>query len=138
MSKVSKNYHLMKRDGVYYYRRKVPTHLVSAIGKKVIQVSLHTKDWGEAAKLRTLKELETEAKFLKAAESQESGATIMTSLTYDEALQIVREDLEAADEKLQIMEAKPGPVTERKIRDSQIENEMFVQMLKDLNDPKPI
>jgi hypothetical protein len=36
------NQHLQRRNGVYYYRRRVPLHLVAKLGKKFVQVSLHT------------------------------------------------------------------------------------------------
>lgn len=54
---------LQRRNGVYYYRRRVPLHLVKAIGRKVVQVSLHTTSFKEARKLRTIRDLEWDARF---------------------------------------------------------------------------
>jgi hypothetical protein len=38
MKTVSGNNHLLRRNGVYYYRRRVPPQLIKPIGSKVIQV----------------------------------------------------------------------------------------------------
>ena len=40
---MSGNHHLVRRGGVYYYRRRVPKQFVQPIGSKVIQLSLGTK-----------------------------------------------------------------------------------------------
>jgi Domain of unknown function (DUF6538) len=50
MEKVSSKHHLCRRNGVFYYRRRVPTQLVDAFGKKTIQFSLKTSDLSEAKK----------------------------------------------------------------------------------------
>jgi hypothetical protein len=50
MKKVSSKHHLSRRNGVYNYRRRVPTHLVEALGKKMIQFSLGTSNLSEAKK----------------------------------------------------------------------------------------
>ncbi len=55
--------HLQRRNGVYYYRRRVPFHLVAKFGKKFVQFSLHTNNLKEAKSLRTLRDLEWDAKF---------------------------------------------------------------------------
>ena len=54
---------LRRQNGVYYYRRRVPLHLVEKFGMKFVQLSLHTKILKEAKKLRTLRDLEWDAKF---------------------------------------------------------------------------
>ena len=45
------NQRLHRRGGVYYYRRRVPAHLVKIVGKPVVQMSLHTTSLKEAKKL---------------------------------------------------------------------------------------
>ena len=57
------NQHLQRRNGVYYYRRRIPLYLVIQFGRKFVQVSLHTNNLKEAKKLRTLRDLEWDAKF---------------------------------------------------------------------------
>lgn len=39
-------------DGVYYYRRRVPTNLIDCFNKKIVKQSLNTKDFKEARLLR--------------------------------------------------------------------------------------
>jgi hypothetical protein len=39
---------LRRKNGVYYYRRRVPLHLVAQFEKKFVQLSLHTTDLKEA------------------------------------------------------------------------------------------
>ena len=63
MKKVSGNQRLLRRKGVYYYRRRVPQDLVKKIGKKFVQHSLNTTSLAEAKKLRALKDLEWDARF---------------------------------------------------------------------------
>jgi hypothetical protein len=71
MKKVAGNQHLLRRGGVYYYRRRGPLHLVQEFGKQFVQHSLNTTSFAQAKKLRTLKDLEWDARF----EVLEKGAT---------------------------------------------------------------
>jgi hypothetical protein len=54
---VSATHHLTRRKGVYCYRRRVPDHLVAAIGKCVLQFSLQTKDLKQAKQRREVKDI---------------------------------------------------------------------------------
>src|ERR1700687_2245949 len=67
------NQRLQRRNGVYYYRRRVPLHLVAKFGKKFVQVSLHTNNPKEAKKLRTLRDLEWDAKFAACSSPANGG-----------------------------------------------------------------
>ena len=60
---MSGNNHLSRRNGVYYYRRRVPAQLIKPIGSKVIQFSLGTTSLKEAKQLRTAKDLEWDVRF---------------------------------------------------------------------------
>lgn len=133
---MSIKHRLVQRKSVWYYRRRVPPHLIPVIGKKFIQHSLKTKDLNEAAKRRTLADVEWDARFQEAEEAKENGTTVKTILPRSEALRIVREYLEAADKKFQIIEAKRDCLTEEQIRDIQIEDETYVQMFEDLSNPE--
>jgi len=42
----------LSEDGVYYYRRRVPTNLIDCFNKKVVKLSLNTKDFKQARLLR--------------------------------------------------------------------------------------
>ena len=60
---MSQTYHLIKRNGVWSYRRRVPTHLVRLLGKKTIQFSLHTASLKEAKKRRAAEDLKWSTRF---------------------------------------------------------------------------
>ena len=136
MTEVSIKHRLTKRKGVWYYRRRVPLHLVPVFNKKFIQYSLKTKDLNEAAKRRTLADVEWDAQFDKALEENEPGANFKTTLSQSEALKIVRDYLEAADHKWKIQEAKHGLLTEEQKKDIEIELGMSEQMLADPTNPE--
>jgi uncharacterized protein DUF6538 len=42
MKTVSGDQHLLRRKGVYYYRRRVPIQLIEKLGRKFVQLTLHT------------------------------------------------------------------------------------------------
>lgn len=133
---MSKKHRLVQRKGVWYYRRRVPLPLVPVIGKKVIQFSLKTKDLSEAAKLRTLADLEWDAKFQEAEKAKENGTTLKTNLSRSEALQMVREYLEAKDRELKTLEDESGALTKEQIQDAKFEDGMDIQILEDTNNPE--
>src|ERR1051325_6086479 len=70
MTAMSQTYHLIRRNGVWSYRRRVPTHLLQTFGKSVIQFSLRTSDLKEAKKRRSAEDLKWSTRF----EAAESGA----------------------------------------------------------------
>lgn len=67
--------YLKLRGRTYYLERRVPTHLISAIGRTHIRVSLKTSDKREARRLLNLRAAEIEQQFLAAERhSDESSA----------------------------------------------------------------
>jgi hypothetical protein len=68
MNTMSATHHLTRRDGVWYYRRRVPTPLVPKLGKKVIQFSLETSSLKEAKKRRAAEDLKWTTRFEAAEE----------------------------------------------------------------------
>lgn len=133
---MSKKFHLIKRNGVYYYRRRVPQHLISALGKDFIQHSLKTKNHSKAAKLRAIADVEWDAIFQNAEDAKENGSTLKSTLSRSEALVLVREYLEIWDKKFQKMEAQYSEITAEQLREIRIEHEIFVQILEDPSDPE--
>src|ERR1700751_1523367 len=88
------NPHLQRRDGVYYYRRRVPLQLVAKFGKTFVQVSLHTSNLKEAKKRRTLCDVEWDAKFdaISSPVNGSGGRTVHTQpLSEIELVQLVRD-----------------------------------------------
>ena len=66
MDTVAETYHLKCRKGVWYYRRRVPDHLVGALGKAIIQHSLDTKSLKQAKRRREVADIEWSARFAAA------------------------------------------------------------------------
>lgn len=134
--------HLQRRNGVYYYRRRVPLHLVTAIGKKVVQVSLHTTSFKEAKKRRTLRDLEWDARFEAAAVvgpvdavNQESkSAALGEPLDESACLELVRNYVERHDREARKREAKVYPITAEERTEMQIEAEIEAQSLRAQDD----
>jgi hypothetical protein len=60
---LSQTTRLIRRNGVYHYRRRVPDELVAAIGRREIHRSLGTTSLTEAKKLRTIEDLTWDARF---------------------------------------------------------------------------
>ena len=130
MKDLPKKHHLMNRDGVWYYRRKVPTDLISKIGTKVIQTSLMTKDLGEAIKRRELKDVETTALF-EAARKDE-----ILPLTQAEAIRMVQKYVEHQDQSREVRYFKNPPRNEVEKFDMKADIGFAEQSLRDLDDPQ--
>lgn len=71
MKKMADTHHLVFRKNCWYYRRRVPTHLVGVLGKKFIQCSLGSPYKKIAIQKRELLDVEWSKKFAEA----ESAAT---------------------------------------------------------------
>jgi len=67
MEALPHTHHLLRRNGIWSYRRRVPTHLVEAFGKPVIQYSLRTSSLKDAKKLRAAEDLKWDIQFETAA-----------------------------------------------------------------------
>src|SRR5271157_4695273 len=106
MKKVSETHHLFKREGAWYYRRRVPKTVQSAIGKKVLQFSL-----GPSKKIairdRERLDVEWSKKFdeAEAAQKPSTGQAVRSSaaqkrvLTEAQAVGRVRAYVEKEDER---------------------------------------
>lgn len=62
MATLPDTYHLLRRNGVWYYRRRVPDEHVALFGAKFVQRSLGTKDKAVAKRKRTICDLEFDAR----------------------------------------------------------------------------
>lgn len=133
MEKVPKKHNLTQREGVWYYRRRVPQGLEKAMGKLVIQFSLKTKDFNEAAKLRNVQDVEWDARFERASQKSDGGAQTKSELSRYEALKIVWEYVQKTDKKIQKMEASRGNVSKDIQQDIEYELQISEQTLADVS-----
>src|SRR5215831_10089592 len=103
MKTVSGDQRLLRRKGVYYYRRRVPIQLIDKFGRKFVQLSLHTTSFKEAKQLRTVKDLEWDARFdaagaeLSPAPNAPDSKIATSPLSQTELLRLVREYVERKD-----------------------------------------
>jgi integrase len=130
---------LQRRNGVYYYRRRVPLDLVEKIGKKVVQFSLHTTDFKEAKKLRTLRDLEWDAKFAACSQSAAGPDDAQTSaqpLSETELVQLVRDYVERLDQLARRREVTDYPENPVQKAEMTIEAEVETQILTSPDHPQ--
>jgi integrase len=136
---------LLRRKGTYYYRRRVPVHLVERIGKRVIQVSLHTTNFKQAKKLRTLRDLEWDAQFEAADPSAFAGeeeclgsgpAAPCQPLPKTELVELVRDYVERHDRQAEKRDASCYPETAAERAGMRMEAELEAQILRGRDHPQ--
>jgi integrase len=143
MKKVPDTHHLVRRDSVWYYRRRVPKHLVEAFGKDVIQLSLKTPHKKQAIKKREVYDVEWSAQF-EAAENALNGtavtgaepsATPARLLTEPLAIHLIREYVERTDQRRQISRQADPPTNREELEERTMNAEIELQALRDPADP---
>ncbi len=136
---------LLRRKGTYYYRRRVPVHLVDKIGKRVVQVSLHTTSAKQAKKLRTLRDLEWDARFDAADPSAFAGeeeclgsgpAAPSHPLPKTELVELVRHYVERHDRQAEKRDASCYPETAAERAEAKMEAELEAQILRGRDHPQ--
>jgi hypothetical protein len=134
--------HLQRRsNGVYYYRRRVPLHLVATFGKKVVQTSLQTTNLKEAKQRRTLCDVEWNAKFAACSSPANGGdgpaaQTSAQPLSEAELVQLVRDYVAWRDRLAIKREATDHPENPAQRAEMVIETEFETQTLQSHDDPQ--
>jgi uncharacterized protein DUF6538 len=144
MQNVSSKHHLFQRNGIFYYRRRVPTHLVKEIGKQFIQHSLNTTSLAQAKKLRALKDIEWDVRFdglqkdaNPGPDSANSQPTVnSTASSEGDLLRLVREYVERKDEEFRKSFAGHPPESEREKAEMSMEAKLDAQIIRDRDDPQ--
>jgi integrase len=132
--------HLLRRSGVYYYRRRVPLSLVEKIGKKVIQHSLETSNFNEAKKRRTMYDAQWDVRFEAYSVSGPDDKDFVqvsaknSSLSAAELTQLVRNYVERQDQAAKKRDAGCHPITANERREMRIESEFETQTLQARDD----
>jgi integrase len=138
MEKVSDTHHLVRRDGVWYFRRRVPKPLVAALGKKIIQYSLDTSDKKEAKKRREIEDVKWSARFeaLVAEQGTSSTPAAASTLSKRQLIQLVRDYVDSMDERFQTRYAADPPESEDQKSEMRADLEIGVQILENADDPR--
>ena len=141
---MSGNQRLQRRNSVYYYRRRVPQHLVKEIGKHFIQHSLNTKSLAKAKQLRALNDLKWDARFdglqknaNPAPNSANSKQPLNSTHLHDgDLFRLVREYVERKDEEFRKRFASHPPESEREKAEMSMEAKLDAQIIRDRDDPQ--
>jgi integrase len=145
MEKVSAKHHLCRRNGVYYYRRRVPLELVQAFGKNTIQFSLGTTNLTEAKKRRAAEDLKWTTQFEAAEKKVVTAATAKPNqsakehhapLTEAEVIRLVQEYVERTDARAQQRLSTDPPSSEREKREMLADAETGAEIARSRDDPR--
>lgn len=134
MRQVSDNHHLLRRNGRYYYRRRVPEDVAAVIGRPVIKFALNTSDKSKAKQARALADVEWDQQF------EAARATAAETITPDHQpataaiVQRVREFVEQRAASIGRRLAANGPVDEAERHEMIIDADLGVQALRNLDD----
>ena len=122
---MAKDERLIRRGDSFYYQRRVPVDLVSALGKKVIKQSLNTKDRAEARKLREIHDVKWSAQFEQLRQVPSSKiANLKPAINMPSPEGLVRKYVER---KLKVFEARivQEPPENEEQRNEMISNAEF-------------
>ena len=145
MTAVPQTYHLARRNGVWSYRRRVPTRLIENFGKKVIQFSVETSSLKEAKKRRAAEDLKWTTQF-EAAEKQLNGkgasenkiaaSTKKWSLSDRDVIRLVQEYVEQTDVRARDRLLRDPPDSEQQKAEIKTDVEIGQQILRNRDDPR--
>lgn len=107
--------HVVRRRGIYYYRRRIPEHLISHYGKSEVIFSLSTRDPKEAARLGRLEDVRRDQEWAHITALR--SATPAEGLTGEEITRIAtlyHAHILAEDEEQRLEDAAHGGISDRK------------------------
>lgn len=145
MKKVSLTHHLIRRNGVWHYRRRVPTSLVKTLGKNIIQFSLGTPHLKEAKKRRAAEDLKwstqfemTEQKVGLPGTSQQAqdSPVIGLVLSEREVIRLVHDYVERTDARSRDRLLHEPPESEQQKAEIRSDIEIGQQILRNRDDPR--
>lgn len=130
--------HLQKRGGVWYYYRRVPKHLVPALGKQFIKRSLGTGDLREAKQFRTVCELHADAQFAAAERDVVVGADQApgSRTSIEMLIEHVRSMVVSMDKRATTDFVSHPPVDNEALRERRIDAEYELGILTNPADPR--
>ena len=143
MKTVADNQFLQLRGKVWTYYRRVPTHLVPALGRTFIKKSLGTADLKEARRLRNIETVRVDALFASIENSGSGGAASGGSTrarTADIPLAVLEEHVRAAvaalDRRATDRIAADPPTDGEELREMRMNTEVELGILKNPDDPR--
>jgi hypothetical protein len=135
--------HIFFREGVYYYRRRVPDRIVARVGRKMVQFSLRTSDKTLASKRREIEDVKWSARFANAAlevHGIDSGAGVAPiskakKLSPHQASRLVWDYVARMDARNAENFQKDGPGTDKERQEVKESLEIELGPFGSLDDP---
>ena len=127
---------LVRREGTYYFRLRVPADLINELGRSEIKESLRTKSLGEAKRRRNMRALHWDATFDRLRADHPNAAPVTTApLTGEAAIDLIRNYVRQRDgEWRRRSMQQPSRSAETK-REAEVELSYTLQLLRDPEHP---
>lgn len=141
---MSQTTHLVRRNGVYHYRRRVPDEFVAVFGRKEIHRSLGTVSLAEAKKRRSVEDLKWDARFEAAASPANSkdpvdgpsSASKAHPLSEREVVRLVQDYVARCGERAQNRFLSDPPNSAEQRANICADIEMGLGILQNRDDPR--
>jgi hypothetical protein len=132
---------LLRRNGVWYYRRRAPLRLVEDVGKRVVQYSLKTTNLKEAKRHREVADIEWSARFAAAENSHSQISEADTEGTAkpkrsSDLAHLVVDYVARIDARIQQRIAEDPPESEAQRAELIQDTEVELQILGNRDDPR--
>jgi integrase len=135
--------HLFLRDGVYYYRRRVPDRIAARIGQRMIQFSLRTSDKALAYKRREIEDVKCSGLFAKATAdldselfaSDDPSTPKLNALSPNQAVRLAWNYFMRMDAKSADSFKNDGPISDSEREELKLNAEFEIQSIDSLDDP---
>jgi hypothetical protein len=131
--------HLLQRNAVFYYHRRVPLPLVEKLGKKVILFSLGTRDLKKAKKLRAAHDLQWDARFDAAGPGTGPGTQTPNCVPPSSEpglLRVVQDYVERTDNRARSLFIADPPGNMAQKAEMRTDVEIGLTILKNVDDPR--
>jgi hypothetical protein len=128
--------HLLRRNAVFYYHRRVPLPLVKELGKKVILFSLGTRDLKEAKRLRAAHDVQWDARFEAVSPGPAPISVGHPQPSEPGLLQLVQDFVERADSKARTLALADPPNSMAQKAEIRINAGMARDILQNIDDPR--
>ena len=138
---LSQTTRLIRRKGVYHYRRRVPDAFVEMFGKREIHQSLETDNLTQAKRRRAVEDLKWDAQFEIARQRLNGGQSLPTGVAADlpseqAIIRLVQDYVARTDERAQLGFLRDPPSNSEEQAEASRDAEIGLGILTKRNDPR--